>query len=246
MKITSKPLALVIVVVLFGGIFLTTALDWWKDGASKTPRKITEGEATGQYNPADIRGSYTFGDVSKYFNIPLDTLRIAFHVPADKDIAALPLKELETIDPSLSPHSVGLFAAFYNGLPFSLVDEPLLSGEAVAFLKQQGKMTPEQAAYVEAHIVNSSSTQGEQTSPTAIAPTSASIADEDVPTGKTITSSTTFKNLLDWGLSKETIEKVIGGTIPSSDTTVRSYFTDKGLEFKTYKDRLQEELNKIK
>ena len=254
MKITSKPLALVIVVVIFGGIVLTSAMNWWKDGASKIPRTLTQGEEAGQYNPADIRGSYTFGDVSKYFNIPFDTLRTVFHVPADKDIAAMALKDMGLEDLNVSPHSVAFFAALYNGLPFTVEGEELfLPVEAVTFLKQQGKMTPEQLAYVEAHTVTIPAASAAPVEKTPQAEAAATVAATPVPTksegtsaSKTVSSTTTFQNLLDWGLTKEAIEKVIGGAIPDPNMAVKDYISGKGLEFKTYKDQLQEALNNVK
>ncbi len=70
MNLTSKPLAAIIFVILFGGIAFTTAMGWWQTISSKEAATYTEGEFAGQSNPADIRGSYTFGDVEKNFGIP--------------------------------------------------------------------------------------------------------------------------------------------------------------------------------
>ena len=39
---------------------------------------IKTGEFAGQYNPADIRGSYTFDDISNAFEIPIEDLGKAF------------------------------------------------------------------------------------------------------------------------------------------------------------------------
>ncbi len=246
MKITSKPLALVIFIVLFGGIFLTSALNWWNDGSSKIPRTITQGEAAGQYNPADIRGSYTFGNVSQYFNIPLETLRSVFHVPAERDMASFPLKDLETIDPNLSPHAVALFAALYNGLPFNIEEGVLLPSEAVDILKQQARMTPEQEAFIETHTIKITGVRVEPTNQSDTAALATPVSTAIPASDKTITSKTTFKNLLDWGLSKESIEEIIDAAIPENDMPVRDYIAGKGLEFKSFKDLLQLEVNKIK
>jgi len=38
-----------------------------------------------------------------------------------------------------------------------------------------------------------------------------------------ISGSTTFQNLLDWGLPKDVIEKVIGEAIPDPAMTVRDF-----------------------
>jgi len=61
MQLKSIPLAFVILVVFFGGIGASGALNYWQTESSKIPEKFLTGEVAGEYNPADIRGSYTFG-----------------------------------------------------------------------------------------------------------------------------------------------------------------------------------------
>jgi hypothetical protein len=62
----------------------------------------------------------------------------------------------------------------------------------------------------------------------------------------TITGKTTFQELLDWGLSKDIIQKVIGGDLPASSTSVKDYATGKGIEFTGIKTLLQAEVDKLK
>ena len=95
MKLTAKVLAALIFVIIFGGIALTTALGWWQTTTTKIPVKFAEGEAAGEYNPADIRGSYKFGDISSLFEIPLAELQAGFHIPGDVDPAEYQVKSLE-------------------------------------------------------------------------------------------------------------------------------------------------------
>jgi len=97
----------------------------WGNGrrkSTKEPLKFTEGEFAGEYNPADIRGSYTFGDVSRLFGVSLEDLAIAFRV-SEPDVAAVSLKTLEEkfvdLGVDLGTSSVRLFVALYNGLPLN-------------------------------------------------------------------------------------------------------------------------------
>lgn len=83
MNLTSKPLAAIILIILFGGIALTTAMGSWQTMSSKMPATYTEGEFAGTSNPADIRGSYLFGDVEKAFGIPSAVLAQAFNVQSN-------------------------------------------------------------------------------------------------------------------------------------------------------------------
>lgn len=122
MRITPRWMAVFIVTVLFGGVLLSIALGEWTTKSTKEPLKFTEGEFAGEYNPADIRGSYTFGDVSRLFGVSLEDLAIAFRV-SEPDVAAVSLKTLEEkfvdLGVDLGTSSVRLFVALYNGLPLN-------------------------------------------------------------------------------------------------------------------------------
>jgi len=81
MKIRSLPLAIIVLVVFFGGIALSATFNLWKTESTKTPAKIQKGEFSGENDPSDIRGSYSFADIEKTFNIPVAVLAKAFGVP---------------------------------------------------------------------------------------------------------------------------------------------------------------------
>ncbi len=69
---------------------------------------------------------------------------------------------------------------------------------------------------------------------------------EHVAPDRTVTGKTTFQELLDWGVSKEAIQKVIGGELPDTATVVKDYVTGKGMEFPTIKTALQAEVDQVK
>ena len=141
MRITPRWMAVFVVTVLFGGILLSIALGEWTTKSTKEPLTFAEGEFAGEYNPADIRGSYTFGEISRLFEIPLEDLAVAFRV-TETDVAAVSVKTLEEkfvdLGVDLGTSSVRLFVALYKGLPFDLSGEDtFLLPEAAALLKQQ-------------------------------------------------------------------------------------------------------------
>ncbi len=250
MRLNSFSLAAIIFVLLFGGIGFSSAMNWWQTESTKTPVTYTEGEAAGQYNPADIRGSYTFGEVSDLFGVPLGDLQAAFRLPADVDPAAYPLKSVEAqfagLPVEMGTGSVRLFVAFYKGLPYDLAgaEGTYLFPEAAEILKARGSMRPEQAGYLEAHTVQDApdATQqpgaAEEASPTPAAA-------EHVSPDRKVTGKTTFQNLLDWGVPQGTIEAVLGGSLPPAQTLVKDYASQKGLEFSTLKNQLQAEVDKL-
>jgi len=57
-----------------------------------------------------------------------------------------------------------------------------------------------------------------------------------------IKGKTTFKELMDWGLSEQEIEEIIGMPMGPPTQAVRDYFMEQGLEFSTVKEDLQRRL----
>ena len=96
MTLTSKPLAIIVLVILFGGILFSSGMGWWQTESTKEAATFSEGEFAGLPNPADIRGSYTFGDVENNFDVPAAILAQAFGVSSD-DPSTFGVKELETM-----------------------------------------------------------------------------------------------------------------------------------------------------
>jgi len=265
MKLNSFSLAVMIFVLLFGGIGFTSAMNWWQTESTKVPATYTDGDLAGQYNPVDIRGSYTFGEVSELFDVPLEDLQAAFRLPAGADPASYPLKSLEAqfvdLPVEMGTGSVRMFVAFYKGLPYALSadEETYLFAEAVDVIKAQGKMTAEQSAYLDAHIVQDALV--EDAVPTAAVPGSAAPETEEAestpaatavvkseatpaPTehaapDQTVTGKTTFRDLMDWGVTQATIEGILGEAMPAPQTLIKDYMSQMGLEFSTMKTQFQ-------
>lgn len=160
MKIKSYVLTLVIIIILFGGIGITKTLGLWKTESTKVPATIKSGEANGKYNPADIRGSYTFKDISESFNIPVEILGQAFVVESS-NLNTFKVKELETIYASLKDSgteigtsSVRMFVAYYLELPYEITEESYLTEAAVDILKSKVKLSDEKLKYLDSHSVD--------------------------------------------------------------------------------------------
>lgn len=237
MKLNSKIVAIILVTILFGGIGITKVLGVWQTESTKIPAKYTNGEFAGQYNPEDIRGSYTLQDITNAFDIPVETLAKAFGIRAD-DPASVLVKDLETLYANLKEEgtpietaSIRYFVALYKGLPFEEVEEIYLPLSAVEILQENGNLTPEQQAYLENHTVEIKS------DPLGVINSS----EED----RIVKGSSTFKEVLDWGVPKLEVEEIIGGKIPSTGLTIRDYCTQQGIEFSTVKGALQEKIDAV-
>jgi len=120
MKISTRVMAILVFALLVGGIGLSIALGAWSTKNEKIPATYGEGEAAGEYNPADIRGSYTFGEVSSLFEIPIEDLRTAFRLPGGNP-EAVALKELEglygDLNVEIGTSSVAYLPRYTGGSP---------------------------------------------------------------------------------------------------------------------------------
>jgi hypothetical protein len=257
MTLTSKPLAALVVVILFGGIFFSSAMGWWQTESTKEAAKITSGEFAGQANPADIRGSYTFGDVEKNFGVPPAVLAEAFSVK-DSNLAAFTVKSLEGMytgsAQEIGTSSVRLFVALYKGMPYDLSTDIYLPESAATILRTRN-LSSEQTAYLAKHTVPNPgaapATSAPQTAPQATqAPAAQPTPKAETPaassTDRTVKGTTTFGDLLGWGVSQATIE-VLGTSMPAAQVTkIKDYCTEKGLNFETIRPALQAEVDKVK
>ena len=254
MNLTSKPLAAIILIILFGGITLSTAMGWWQTESTKVAATYTEGEFAGQANPADIRGSYTFGDVEKNFGVPAAIMAQAFNIQTENP-AAFAAKELETIyaesEFEVGTASVRLFVAFYNGLPIDISTDMYLPQNAADLLKNRN-LTAEQSAYLESHTVpnpaaasDSPEVDPAQTAESAPeAETNQSVVTTEASAERLVKGKTSFQEILDWGVSQEVIEQIMGMPMPNPLTKVKDYCTENGLNFETIKAALQIEVDK--
>lgn len=248
MTITSKRLAVIVLVMLFGGIAFSSFMGWWATESTKEPITFTEGEFAGQANPADIRGSYTFADIGKSFNVTPEILAQAFGV-TDGDPAAFAVKELETVylesGYEIGTASVRLFVAYHTGLPFDTTGQEIyLPQSATDILLAGDNLTPEQIAYLEKYTVTvgdvpNSELPAEENTPVP-AETSSTTSDDYTVKGKT-----TFGELITWGVPQSAIEKLIGAPMPDVATTLKDYAAANGLNFETLKPDLQAEVDKI-
>ena len=249
MTLTSKPLAAIVLVILFGGILFSSAMGWWQTESTKEAATFSEGEFAGQPNPADIRGSYTFGDVENNFGVPAATLAQAFGVSSDEP-STFGVKELETIyadqEFEIGTVSVRLFVALYTGLPYEIAGDIYLPKRAVEMLKSNATLTAEQITYLDAHAVTPAPldpAQGE-TQPATV-PSTEEHTETDSSEDRTLKGKTTFQEVLDWGVSQETIETIIGGPMPNTLTKVKDYCTEQGLNFEEIRPAIQAEIDKV-
>jgi len=240
----SKIVGAAVIIILFGGIAISSMLNIWNTESTKTPVKFASGEFAGKYNPEDIRGSYTFNDIKNSFDLPLEDLAKAFGVSGVSDIGEFQVKQIETMYEALkgTPKEIGTstvryFVALYKGLPYNTEEGAYLPKPAADILKSRAKLTEEQVKYIDSHLVDVPGKEVQGTEKSEIS------VEESVD--KTVKGNTTFSEITDWGVSKEAIEKVINGKIPTPGMTIRDYCLQNGIEFSTVKEPLQQRIDEV-
>lgn len=159
MRIRANALGLVVIIVIFGGIAVSSLVGFWNTTNTKVPAQITSGEYAGSNDPADIRGSYSFADIRKNFDIPIEVLAKVFGVD-EKNAEGFKCKDLEALYTNLKESgteigtdSVRYFVALYKQLPYTPSENTFLPSTAVKILKDKGVLNAEQEKYLESHNV---------------------------------------------------------------------------------------------
>lgn len=237
MRIKSPVIAVIILAVIFGGISIASALDFWSTTSNKTPVRFKDGAYVGQYNPEDIRGSYTLADVARLFEIDEQTLLAAFGLPENTDPSLFRTSALEEVYAStgadIGNGSVQLFVALYKNLPITLDGTALPQSAVDVILTANPNLTAEQISYLADNTV--SMTPEENPSETDQTGETSHGESENLINGQT-----TFQQLLDKGLTRDQIESVLGTKMPPTNQTVKDFCLNEGLTFSTVKAKLAE------
>ncbi len=247
MRIDSKIIAIVLVVMIFGGIATADVLGFWESESSKIPAKYSSGEFAGTYNPDDIRGSYTFGDIQNYFDISVETLADAFGINnMTIDIYSFQLKSLEEIyiglsdDQEIGTGSVKYFVALYTGLPYTDESDniPL---RALEILFEEGKIDTDLRDKLMDIAIDTS---------LYLSPVKENDSDIETPvatdeheTEKIINGNTIINDLFSYGITEPQLIEVLGEVPTSKNMKLRDYCTEKGLSFSAIKSKLTEFLD---
>ncbi|MBB6480868.1 hypothetical protein [Spirochaeta isovalerica] len=242
MKIKGLTAGLTFIILMIGGIAISVAAGYWATESSKEPVRYETGDFAGEYNPADIRGSYSFEDIENAFAIPVDTLAAAFGLSSEENPVAIQIKLFEDtfgiIDGmEIGTDSMRYFVSLYKGLPYTPEVTTALPRPAIAILRKEGALTEEELAIAEERAVTLDDYMGE----TVLTETE----DHDETELAEVKGKTTFADLYDWGLTVEQVETVLQMAAGPRTQTVRDFCTENQIEFSTVKEPLQELLDSM-
>lgn len=213
--ISSKVVAISLIILLFGGIAIGKIAGVFITESSKVPQKIESGEFEGEYDPMDIRGSYKLSDISEHFNIPISVLAKAFMIETD-NLAEFQIKELEAMNSGIETSMVKDFVAVYNGI-ISLEEAHDLPENAMIVLKEEYIISEEEAT-------NALDVEPEHSEEEHAA----------------INSSTTVTMAIEQGITIEDIERTIGVKVNDNSKTIKDICKENGVRFSEIKDELNE------
>jgi hypothetical protein len=231
------------------------------------PVKFETGDFEGEYNPEDIRGSYTLAEIASIFEIPESILKTAFGIDESVSADSFKSKDLETLFPEdveIGNDAMKAFVSLYKGIPYELEGLILPDAAVDIILSQPLNFDETMRNAIEAtRYSNYEATMGDvsddgngnATTPddneTAESVNDATDAAEQTTVHETtedepvINGNTTFMQALDAGLSKEEIETIIGAEMPSTAMTIKDFCVNNGLSFSTVKTALTSKIESI-
>ncbi|ADK79644.1 hypothetical protein [Sediminispirochaeta smaragdinae] len=238
-NISGKILALSIVLLFGLSIGGSMIIGYWRTESSKIPTRIESGPFAGAYDPAAIKGSYTFENIESAFKIPVAQLAEAFVFAVSGEPETTQPKSFEAYpqpaEGEVGTDSMRLFVSLYTSIPYEAEEDTRLPYTALALLRREGKL--DEARWAE--LKDRYGVEMESPNEVPKAPTS--------ETGSTleIKGNTTYGQLFDAGLTTLTIEEVIGIKAGNRDQVIRDHLGAAGLEFSQYKALLQKKVDNV-
>lgn len=235
MTIKMTYLPFVFAAILAIGIFASGELGLWDESETKEPAKFTSGTFEGMPNPEDIRGSFSFGDIEAAFGVEASLIAEAFGIATEAP-ALIKAKDLEGFYPNLDEGveigtgAIKAFVSIYTELPY--VGEDGIPSTAVDVLKREGKWNEAYEELYSGMIIDLQNVEA-STSANSVEEVEKSVPAEEeheTPVGE-IKGKTTVEDLIDWGLTLEEIEAVLGIEVPNTNMVIRDLCTANGLEF---------------
>lgn len=256
-KLKEWMIGALVIIVIFGGIGMTKLLGIWTTESSKIPNKISTGVNAGEYDPFDIRGSYTFGEVSNLYDVDIAYLAEAFQLGSSEEAASMKTKDLETIfeqsEVEVGNSSVQVFVALMKSIDVTGM-EAYLPASAVNVILTNGPMLDDASlAYIESHtigegqlsadLVQENPAEGSEAISSGDGETPISSGEKASADGENesqVNGTSTFAQVLAMGISEADIMKIIEDDMPPTNQKVRDYCTEKGLPFSEVKQALND------
>ena len=229
MKLKPTLIAGTIGLIFIGGLSLSTYLEDKGSEEEKQADRESE-EKLLLEDPTSISGNSNFLELSSTYGIDLKTLTDAFLL-GDTDPALFETRDLEhyyqNIDENIEigNEAVQAFIAIHNDLDFEFIDI-YLPTQAIDILKSLGKLSPVEEAYFLNHTVSNIEVD-------------ISDVEFEVEKENNLTGNTTLQDLINMGLTQESIESVTGIAIENTQILLRDYAEDNDLSYGEVKEDVE-------
>ena len=223
---------------IFGGMGITKLTGLWRTESSKIPSVFTDGEFAGKYDPADIRGSYTFSNINDSFGISPEILASAFSLNTEEP-GEIKVKDIEGVwgdiveDADIGTGSVRLFTALWCSLPYTPDDRTILPLKAVQILLENGKITGETAEKLEKHAVELPKILNDEE-------ITQKIESSEEDTEYKVKGFTTFGELKKWGITEENWKELTGLPMGPSLQSIKGWADENGISISEFRNSLQD------
>lgn len=229
MKLKPTLIAGAIGLIFIGGLSLSSYFEEKGSDEEKQLDRESE-EKLLLEDPTSISGNSNFLELSSTYGIDLKILTDAFLLE-DTDPALFETRDLEhyyqNIDETIEigNEAVQAFIALHNDLDFEFVDI-YLPKEAIDILKSLGKLSPAEEAYFVDHTVSNIEVD---------------ISDVELEVEKenNLTGNTTLQDLINMGLTQESIESITGIAIENTQILLRDYAEDNDLSYGEVKEDVE-------
>jgi len=236
MKFKYIHIFFAIIIILGGGIWITSQLELFDTSKSAEPIKLTEDI----YDVADIRGSFTIADIEEFYQVPPSAIIESLNLEEDTDPTLFQLKDLKEIYQevevegeayAVETDTVKVFVSLYSDIPYTSKETFYLPDIAVNYLIKENKLSKEEQDYWKNHTFKLVFIEPEEEQQPV---------NEEEAGAISITGNMTIAEILTMGIGEEKFKEITGLDVPEDKTlSIRDFFASQDLEFSLFKEKLE-------
>lgn len=252
MKNSSLIIFISSLLIVILGIFIADQIGFWSTSSSGDLLTKEENEVL-IGNPEELRGSSTFDEIERAFDIPAETLAQAYHFDTVEPgllIVSYVSDAFEYLgeEVEIGTGSVRLFIYLYTGMNVSGLDEyENLPSTAVDILKEEGRWTSEIESLLATYVIEiEKEAMGDEGLSTLMEEDHDEAFQVNSESGlvilEEINGKTTIQHIIDAGMTLEAIEALMGIEIKNNNLTLRDLCDQNDLDFSLMKNEILEKL----
>lgn len=235
MKLKPITVALLTLSIIFLGYLTLNNLSFFQSEDS-----LPERYEDGSYDASSIKGSYTFEEISRFYDIPLNVLAQAFMIENHPTLDTVKTGDLSALfegyigENEIGNGSVQLFVAAYLGQDIELIEDTYLFESAVRIIIEENQVSDTLLSYIHDHTLSDVTIDLSQEA------LELALEAHELEEKSTfmIKGNTTFSEVLSNGITEEELEEILGH-VPNKILTVKDYCEKNDLTFSTIKKELE-------